>query len=44
MHVAVMPEEAVSLLAIRPEGIYLDATSGLGGHTGLIARRLTSGP
>ena len=43
MHVAVMPEEAVSLLAIRPEGIYLDATSGLGGHTGLIARRLTTG-
>ena len=43
MHVAVMPEEAVSLLAVRPEGIYLDATAGLGGHTGLIAQRLTTG-
>ena len=43
MHVAVMPQEAVSLLAVRPEGIYLDATAGLGGHTGLIAQRLTTG-
>ncbi len=43
MHVSVMPEEAISLLAIRPEGIYLDATAGLGGHTALIAQRLTTG-
>jgi 16S rRNA (cytosine1402-N4)-methyltransferase len=43
MHVAVMPQEAVSLLAVRPEGIYLDATAGLGGHTGLIAQLLTTG-
>src|SRR5947209_6108523 len=43
MHVAVMPEEAISLLAIRPGGIYLDATTGLGGHTALIAQRLTTG-
>jgi len=43
MHVSVMPEEAISLLGIRPEGIYLDATAGLGGHTGLMARRLTTG-
>jgi len=38
-----MPEEALSMLAIRPEGVYLDATAGLGGHTGLIAQRLTTG-
>src|SRR5947209_821039 len=43
MHVPVMPEEAMSLLAIRPDGIYLDATAGLGGHTALIAQRLTTG-
>ena len=43
MHIAVMPEESLSLLAVRPEGVYLDATAGLGGHTGLIAARLTSG-
>jgi 16S rRNA (cytosine1402-N4)-methyltransferase len=42
-HIAVMAEEAISLLAIRPEGVYLDATAGLGGHTALIARGLTTG-
>jgi 16S rRNA (cytosine1402-N4)-methyltransferase len=43
MHYSVMAEESLSLLAVRPEGIYLDATAGLGGHTGLIARQLTTG-
>jgi 16S rRNA (cytosine1402-N4)-methyltransferase len=43
MHISVMPDEAIELLAIRPDGIYLDATTGLGGHTALIARRLTTG-
>src|SRR5260370_6386798 len=42
-HIPVMPGEALSLLAIRPEGVYLDATAGMGGHTGLIAQRLTTG-
>jgi 16S rRNA (cytosine1402-N4)-methyltransferase len=43
MHYSVMPDESLSLLAIKPDGIYLDATTGLGGHTGLIAQRLTTG-
>lgn len=38
-----MATEALELLAVRPEGVYLDATAGLGGHTGLIAQRLTTG-
>jgi 16S rRNA (cytosine1402-N4)-methyltransferase len=43
MHYSVMPDETLSLLAVRPDGVYLDATTGLGGHTGLIAQRLTTG-
>jgi 16S rRNA (cytosine1402-N4)-methyltransferase len=43
MHVSVMPEESLELLALRPDGVYLDATAGLGGHTGLIAQGLTTG-
>jgi 16S rRNA (cytosine1402-N4)-methyltransferase len=43
MHYSVMPDESLSLLAVRPDGIYLDATTGLGGHTALIAQRLTTG-
>jgi 16S rRNA (cytosine1402-N4)-methyltransferase len=38
-----MPAEALSLLGVRPDGIYLDATAGLGGHTALIAQKLGSG-
>jgi len=40
---APMPGLIVELLAVRPDGIYVDATTGLGGHTGLIAQRLTTG-
>jgi len=43
MHFPVMAEEALALLAIRPEGVYVDATAGMGGHTKLIAQRLTTG-
>jgi 16S rRNA (cytosine1402-N4)-methyltransferase len=43
MHFPVMAEESLSLLAVRPDGVYVDATAGMGGHTGLIAQRLTTG-
>jgi len=43
MHVPVMVSESLEYLAVRPDGIYLDATAGLGGHTGAIAARLTAG-
>src|SRR5579883_1555772 len=42
-HFPVMAAEALEYLAVRPDGIYIDATAGLGGHTGQIASRLTSG-
>jgi 16S rRNA (cytosine1402-N4)-methyltransferase len=43
MHYPVLRAEAIEYLGIRPEGVYLDATAGLGGHTREIAARLTTG-
>jgi len=43
MHVPVMVGECLEYLAVRPDGVYLDATAGLGGHTAAIAARLDSG-
>jgi 16S rRNA (cytosine1402-N4)-methyltransferase len=43
MHVPVMLGECLEYLALRPDGIYLDATAGLGGHTAAMAERLTTG-
>src|SRR5579872_5941062 len=42
-HYPVMAAEALEYLAVRPDGVYIDATAGLGGHSGLIAARLTTG-
>ena len=38
-----MLAECLDYLNVRPEGVYLDATAGLGGHAGAIARRLDTG-
>jgi 16S rRNA (cytosine1402-N4)-methyltransferase len=43
LHTPVMLRECLEYLGLRPDGIYLDATCGLGGHTGAIARTLTTG-
>jgi 16S rRNA (cytosine1402-N4)-methyltransferase len=39
-HIAVLAEEAVAALAVRPDGIYVDGTFGRGGHSRLILARL----
>ena len=42
-HTSVLLDEVLEWLQIRPEGNYVDATLGAGGHSEAIARRLTSG-
>ncbi len=43
MHTPVLAAEVMEWLRIRPEGTYVDATAGTGGHAIEIARRLTTG-
>ena len=42
-HVSVLLDECIENLNIRPDGIYVDGTLGLGGHSRLIAERLSAG-
>ena len=39
-HVPVLLKEAIEFLAVKPGGLYVDATVGLGGHAYEVARRL----
>jgi 16S rRNA (cytosine1402-N4)-methyltransferase len=40
LHLSVLPVESIDALAIIPDGTYVDATFGAGGHTRLILERL----
>ena len=42
-HYSVMLNECIDSLNIKPDGIYVDATLGMGGHSCEIARRLKTG-
>ena len=42
-HISVLLDECIENLNIRPDGIYLDGTLGMGGHSYQIASRLTTG-
>jgi 16S rRNA (cytosine1402-N4)-methyltransferase len=42
-HTPVLLEEVLEWLRVKPDGTYIDATLGAGGHSAAIAERLTSG-
>jgi 16S rRNA (cytosine1402-N4)-methyltransferase len=42
-HVPVLLDEVLEWLDVKPDGTYIDATLGAGGHSAAIASRLTSG-
>ncbi|MBQ9733095.1 MAG: 16S rRNA (cytosine(1402)-N(4))-methyltransferase RsmH, partial [Clostridia bacterium] len=42
-HYSVLLGECIDALNIKPDGIYVDGTLGMGGHSGQIAARLTTG-
>lgn len=41
-HIPILAEEITSLLITRPEGVYMDGTLGLGGHTKYFLTRLNA--
>ena len=43
MHFSVLLQESIDKLAINPEGVYIDATFGRGGHSRAILNKLTTG-
>ena len=42
-HTPVMLDECIEGLNIKPNGIYVDCTLGMGGHTSVIASKLVDG-
>ena len=42
-HISVLLDECIENLNIKPDGIYVDGTMGMGGHSFQIASRLTTG-
>lgn len=42
-HVSVLKQESIDGLNIKPDGVYVDCTTGGGGHSLEIAKRLTTG-
>ena len=42
-HISVLLPECIEALNIRPDGIYVDGTLGMGGHSAAIAAKLTTG-
>lgn len=42
-HISVLLQECIDSLNIRPDGVYVDGTLGMGGHSEEIVKRLTTG-
>ena len=42
IHVPVLKDEVLSYLDIQPDGIYVDGTCGLGGHSNIILKKLST--
>lgn len=43
MHKSVLLDETINGLAVKPDGIYIDCTTGGGGHSFEVAKQLTTG-